>query len=89
MKIDFVIPWVDGSDPEWIREKNRFIGAYDQEEIDALIEKATGKFAEFKTDAEYSQEEAAAAAAAARKKSKKKKSSGSRGCVGNNADLYN
>ena len=35
MKIDFVIPWVDGSDPEWIREKNRFIGAYDQEEIDA------------------------------------------------------
>lgn len=61
----------------------------DQEEIDALIEKATGQFAEFKTDAEYSQEEAAAAAAAARKKSKKKKSSGSRGCVGNNADLYN
>ena len=61
----------------------------DQAEIDALIEKATGQFAEFKTDAEYSQEEAAAAAAAARKKSKKKKSSGSRGCVGNNADLYN
>lgn len=22
-KIDFVIPWVDGNDPEWIREKNR------------------------------------------------------------------
>lgn len=31
MKIDFVIPWVDGSDPEWIREKNRFLGAYEQE----------------------------------------------------------
>ena len=24
-KIDFVIPWVDGSDPNWITEKNRYI----------------------------------------------------------------
>ena len=24
MDIDIVIPWVDGSDPEWIREKNRY-----------------------------------------------------------------
>lgn len=23
--IDFVIPWVDGSDPEWIKEKNRYL----------------------------------------------------------------
>jgi long-subunit acyl-CoA synthetase (AMP-forming) len=64
----------------------------DQAEIDALIEKAAEKFAEFKTDAEYSEEEAAAAAAAAaasRKKSKKKKSSGSKGCVGTGSDVFN
>ena len=23
-QIDFVIPWVDGNDPEWIKEKNAF-----------------------------------------------------------------
>lgn len=26
MKIDFVIPWVDGSDPEWRKEKNKYSG---------------------------------------------------------------
>ena len=29
-KIDFVIPWVDGSDPEWLKEKNK----YSKEEVD-------------------------------------------------------
>mgnify|MGYP000949357810 FL=1 len=24
MKIDFVVSWVDGNDPEWIAEKNKF-----------------------------------------------------------------
>ena len=24
--IDFVIPWVDGNDPEWRREKNMYSG---------------------------------------------------------------
>ena len=24
MKIDFVVPWVDGSDPEWIKEYNKY-----------------------------------------------------------------
>lgn len=24
-KIDFVIPWVDGSDPKWLEEKNRYL----------------------------------------------------------------
>lgn len=35
MKIDFVIPWVDGSDPEWIREKNYYLGLQGQKDIDA------------------------------------------------------
>ena len=63
----------------------------DQAEIDALIENASAQFAEFRTDAEYSEEEAAAAAAAAasKKKSKKKKSSGSKGCVGTGSDVFN
>ena len=26
MKIDFVIPWVDGSDPAWIKEKCKYMG---------------------------------------------------------------
>ena len=26
MRIDMVIPWVDGSDPEWVKEKNKFLG---------------------------------------------------------------
>ena len=26
MKIDFVIPWVDGSDPAWRKEKNKYMG---------------------------------------------------------------
>lgn len=30
MKIDFVIPWVDGNDPEWVKEKNK----YQQRNID-------------------------------------------------------
>lgn len=34
MKIDFVIPWVDGSDPEWIREKNHYLALQGQETID-------------------------------------------------------
>lgn len=25
MKIDFVIPWVDGTDLEWINEKNKYL----------------------------------------------------------------
>lgn len=28
MKIDFVIPWVDGSDQEWIEQRNRYFGDY-------------------------------------------------------------
>ena len=27
MKIDFVIPWVDGKDPKWLKERNLFIKA--------------------------------------------------------------
>ena len=26
MKIDFVITWVDGSDPVWRKEKNKYMG---------------------------------------------------------------
>ena len=29
-KIDFVIAWVDGSDPEWLKEKNK----YSKEKVD-------------------------------------------------------
>ncbi|RXA74029.1 capsule biosynthesis protein CapG, partial [Pediococcus acidilactici] len=24
MKIDFVVTWVDGSDPKWLRKKNKY-----------------------------------------------------------------
>ena len=24
-KIDFVLPWVDGNDPKWLKEKNKYI----------------------------------------------------------------
>ena len=24
MKIDFVVPWVDGNDPEWRKQKNEY-----------------------------------------------------------------
>ena len=24
-KIDFVIPWVDSSDPEWLKEKSKYL----------------------------------------------------------------
>ena len=39
-KIDFVILWVDGSDPEWLKEKNQ----YSEEKIDidsSMIHKQT------------------------------------------------
>ena len=32
--IDFVLPWVDGSDPAWIREKNRYLGQLAQSSDD-------------------------------------------------------
>lgn len=32
-KIDFVITWVDGSDPEWLKDRNHY-AALEQEEID-------------------------------------------------------
>lgn len=75
--------------------KAAILESEDQAEIDALIKKAVNKTAEYKTDAEYTAEEEAArqaAAAAAKKKSKKskkKKSSGSKGCVGTGADVFN
>ena len=62
----------------------------DQAEIDKLVKKAVDKAAGYKTDAEYTaEEEAARQAAAAASKSKKKKSSGSKGCVGTGADVFN
>lgn len=30
MDIDFVIPWVDGSDPEWRKSKNKYSGKIDE-----------------------------------------------------------
>ncbi len=30
LKIDFVIPWVDGSDPEWIADKNKYLDEEDK-----------------------------------------------------------
>lgn len=34
--IDIVIPWVDGSDPDWIKEKNKYLGVVNKEDnIDA------------------------------------------------------
>ena len=24
-KIDFVIPWVDGNDPKWLKERNQYL----------------------------------------------------------------
>lgn len=33
-RVDFVIPWVDGSDPAWLEEKNRYLPAQ-QKNIDA------------------------------------------------------
>ena len=33
MTIDFVIPWVDGNDPNWIQEKNNYLGL--KESVDA------------------------------------------------------
>ena len=60
----------------------------DKDEIDALVEEAVSKCAEFKTDAEYTQEEEAARRAAAGSQKKKKKSTGSKGCVGTGSDLF-
>ena len=31
-KIDFVIPWVDGGDPEWLKQKNEYSGKKTSEE---------------------------------------------------------
>ena len=36
-KIDFVIPWVDGNDPEWNKEKNYYLGKTDYEKDDNNI----------------------------------------------------
>ena len=33
--IDCVIPWVDGSDTEWIKKKNNYLGDYDKQNQDA------------------------------------------------------
>lgn len=33
--IDFVVPWVDGSAPEWIREFNKYVPKENQREIDS------------------------------------------------------
>ena len=32
--IDFVIPWVDGNDPEWRKRKNAFVGTNAEDERD-------------------------------------------------------
>ena len=75
-----------------LKETNKKINkAEDPAEIDSMIEEASSKIAEFKTDEEYTAEEEAAraaAAAAANKQKSKKKSSGSQGCVGKDADLF-
>ena len=36
-KIDFVIPWVDGGDPEWLKEKNEYSGRKTEEDDDRSI----------------------------------------------------
>ena len=35
IKIDIVIPWVDGSDPKWLAEKNKYLPEGEQVDIDA------------------------------------------------------
>ena len=42
-KIDFVILWVDGSDPEWLKEKNQ----YSEEKID--IDSSISRYRDMKT----------------------------------------
>ncbi len=37
--IDFVIPWVDGSDPEWIKEFNKYCPAEKKKSIDTSSER--------------------------------------------------
>ena len=34
-KIDFVIPWVDGNDPIWIAEKNKY--SREDTNVDSLV----------------------------------------------------
>ena len=39
-KIDFIVTWVDGGDPEWLRNKARFLGdEHDRERIDTSAER--------------------------------------------------
>ena len=33
MKIDFVVTWVDGNDPEWCKEKNKYSPKKDEEAV--------------------------------------------------------
>ena len=39
MDIDFVIPWVDGSDLEWRKSKNKYSG-----KIDEPVEKTDARY---------------------------------------------
>ena len=39
LKIDFVIPWVNGSDPEWIKEFNKYAPSEKQISLDASEER--------------------------------------------------
>lgn len=47
-KIDFVIPWVDGSDPQWIKEKSKF----DQERHKAKIEDSSNAACRYRGDSD-------------------------------------
>ncbi len=38
-KIDFVIPWVDGDDPDWLKEKNKYLQLTDMDGCDASDER--------------------------------------------------
>ena len=32
-KIDFVLPWVDGSDSAWIKQRNEYLGIKNDQKI--------------------------------------------------------
>lgn len=44
--IDFVIPWVDGSDPEWLKERNYYA---EQEGIPSVIDNSDTRFRDWDT----------------------------------------
>lgn len=48
MKIDFVVTWVDGSDPVWQKKKNRFLGLPDVDTQGMNSEKAYREWGTFK-----------------------------------------